>query len=69
MLIDGLFAALKEKEILLESLMVSSNFKPKNSPFWTFFKGKKSLKFTNLVVLVAKNHKNLHKIQKSIFIS
>ena len=36
MLQDDKFAALKERGIFLEILMIFSNFKPNESPFWPF---------------------------------
>ena len=47
--------------------MILSNYKPKKSPFWLFLKQKQS-KIYKIGVLVAKNHQNLKKIQRSIFI-
>ena len=44
-----------------------NDFKPKNDTFDYFYK-KIGQKFTKLGVLVAKNHQNLKKIQRSIFI-
>ena len=43
--------------IFLEILMISSNFKPKKSPFWPF-SIKNCQNFTKLVVLAAKKSSN-----------